>query len=131
MQDLPSGLGPEAQLEQLGTMCAPGLSRLLLTSVQAAREQPGRLPLSLGRHACIRLALASQQPAVLQVSLSAPSSAQLANVTQPTPMLIGRDGPLCVGDPGEYRLEVRTVQGAMQVWVGAWSTQGEPPDASH
>lgn len=113
-------LGASTQIDRIGSLCVPGWARLLTVEDSAA---PAEARVRLQPHQCLRLAAAAQpSSAPLEVSLHAPSGAPEASAKAITPMLVGKDGPVCVGEAGDYTIKVRPVQGTVRVWVGAWAS---------
>jgi hypothetical protein len=129
-----SAAQPAAQVEQLGSRCAPGMSRLGAASGPLAigPTQAAEVKLTLGRNACVRAGVATQPAgAPVELVLMGPTQAQeVGRVSGGGPLLLGRDGPLCVREAGAYVLRLRSLRGGAQAWVGAWALQEPAPNSS-
>ncbi|MBI5533253.1 MAG: hypothetical protein HY898_11080 [Deltaproteobacteria bacterium] len=132
--DIAASLEGEAQLQQLGSRCAPGMSRVLTTggSMAVTPTQAAEVKVNLGRNACVRVGVAAQPAGTpMEVVLVEPGTgAEAGRVKSGAPLLLGRDGPVCVREAGAYVVRVRSLRGAAQAWVGAWASQAPAPNSS-
>jgi hypothetical protein len=112
---------PAPRLEQIGSVCAAGMERLMLS--QPTRQAPADAwvawEIGLPRHACVRLAAVSKQTGrVLEARLVDDSGVELAT-SPPTrqPVLLG---PVCVGTAGTCALHVRSLGLGAELSAAAW-----------
>jgi hypothetical protein len=125
--DVDLALAPEAQLEEVGRMCAPGLVKLREDRQPNVATAPAGLliELSLREHACVRVGVTVRpSEGVTLARLVSPTGSEIAQTADHgVPLLLGREGPVCVGEAGTYRVQVAPQRGTVQAWIGAWAAQ--------
>jgi hypothetical protein len=115
----------ERSLAELGRSCAQGMSPLVdlvRASTTAGESIEARFSLTAGA-ICLRAGAVASSGALL-VSLVNPRGETLVSVRSSTPLdLLPNDGPICVREPGSYRVTARLVSTgadpvdvALQVW---------------
>ncbi|HPB96299.1 MAG TPA: hypothetical protein PLJ27_09695 [Polyangiaceae bacterium] len=117
------------QLDELGRLCAPGLSDFLTLA-----ESPERVPIERSVDGCIRIGIVSSEKQVgATVVLSDSEGQVLESVTSRTPLLAPRDAVLCVR-AGRYEMRVSPLRAkaplAVRVWEASAPGLGPAPTNS-
>ncbi len=106
----------QAQLDELGKGCAPGLKPMDLTDGHV----------DLPTHACIRIGIVSSRPGqVVDVVVWDGKGRVLLEARSRTPMLVPEGGPFCVGEGGKHRVEATVGAETGDLAVRVWGATGE------
>ena len=119
--DIDDGQPADAQLEQMGAACARGFTRLPgVALVPSGTEQ--QMTAKLEAYECVRFGVAGEaRGAVAQARVVGPDGSELARAAGRTPLMLGRDGPVCVRAAGDYRLSVRPVGAPVGLRAALWA----------
>lgn len=125
-QDIDASLSPEVQIETMGRWCAAGLRKLAESAhrpVSGDANRSERIRIELRRYACVRVGVVAQRSEqVLQVRIEGPGGVPIESRESLTPLLLGRDGPICVHDDGTYTVHVQSLGAPAQVWIALWGS---------
>ncbi len=110
-------------LAAAGERCVPGMRPLLVPAPRVSLAAPdgGEIALLIPKAGCVRVGVAVAGSARVSVSIEGNDGA-IARVEARGPLVMApADGPVCVADPGSYRLQIAVVgDAATTATVEAW-----------